>query len=213
MTVSIKIFGDYTCPFCFLSEKVLEEAVKGKDVEIQWMPFELRPFPFPTLKPEDDYMQSVWKSSVYPLAEKLDIPIVLPEISPQPHTFLAHEGYHFANERGKGNEYNQIVYQAYFQEENDIGDVNVLTRLAGQIGLNEVDFKESLLTRKYKEIQQKYLEEATRFQIQSVPTLIIEDKVFTGIRSKETLEKAIEEEAFKKSIMMDGQSCGIDGCC
>ncbi len=212
MPVLIKVFSDFTCPFCFLAKNVLEESVGEKDVEIQWMPFELRPFPAPTLKPEDDYMQKVWNSSVYPFAAQLGIPIVLPRISPQPHTFLAFEGYHFANEYGKGVEYNRLVFKAFFQEEKDIGNVNVLTGIAGRIGLDEVAFKESLLTRKYNEFQQKCLEEAKKFRIQSVPTLIIEDKVIKGLPTKEALEKIIDEELFKKTITMDGQSCDVNGC-
>jgi len=88
MTVKIKVFTDYVCPYCFLAEFPLKEAIKEEDVEVEWLPFELRPLPQPTLKPEDDYLQTVWRQSVYPLARKMGVEIELPSISPQPHTHL-----------------------------------------------------------------------------------------------------------------------------
>jgi predicted DsbA family dithiol-disulfide isomerase len=141
MTVKIKVYSDYVCPFCFLAEKPLEEAIKEKDVEVEWMPFELRPFPRETLKPEDDYLQRSWKQSVYPMAEQMGIPIVLPNVSPQPHTHLAFEGFQYAKEKGKGNEYNKRILRAFFQEEQNIGEIDILTKLAGEVGLNEAEYR------------------------------------------------------------------------
>lgn len=30
--------SDYVCPFCFLAELPLNEAIQGKQVEVEWMP-------------------------------------------------------------------------------------------------------------------------------------------------------------------------------
>ena len=49
------------------------------------MPFELRPYPNETLKPDGDYLQRAWQKSVYPIARQLGVPIKLPTVSPQPH--------------------------------------------------------------------------------------------------------------------------------
>ena len=101
MPIKIDVFSDYVCPYCMLFESALTEATRDLDVDVQWQPFELRPKPTPTLRPEDDYLPNVWKKSVYPLARKLDVPITLPSISPQPYTRLAHEGFQFAKQAGK----------------------------------------------------------------------------------------------------------------
>jgi predicted DsbA family dithiol-disulfide isomerase len=215
MTVKIKVYSDYVCPFCFLAEKPLEEAIKGKDVEIEWMPYELRPFPNETLKPEGDYLQNTWRQSVYPMAENMGIEIVLPNVSPQPHTHLAFEGYQYAKEKGKGNEYNDRMLRAFFQEEQDIGSIDVLTKLAGEIGLDEKEYREALTTRRYKEAHQKALKYAyEEADITAVPTFMIGDTKIAGMRSKETLEQIIEDELKKQKpqILIEGMSCGIDGC-
>jgi hypothetical protein len=37
-------------------------------------------------------------------------------VSPQSHTHLDFEGYQYAREQGKGNEYNYRVLEAFFEE-------------------------------------------------------------------------------------------------
>src|SRR5262249_34863894 len=135
------------------------------------MPFELRPAPHPTLRPEGDYLRRAWAQSVYPLAEHLGVKIVLPRVAPQPHTHLAFEGYQYAGEQGQGNAYNRRVLEAFFQEGQDIGRQDVLTRLAGEVGLDEKEFKEALETRKYRPAHQRALHQAYQeARINSVPT-------------------------------------------
>ena len=162
------------------------------------MPYELRPFPSETLKPEGEYLQSTWKSNVYPMAASMGVKIQLPKVSPQPHTHLAFEGFQYAKEKGKGNEYNHRVFTAFFQDELDIGDVDVLTAIIGALDLPENEFREALQIRKYKEIHQKELQHAYyEANIQAVPTFFIGDIELPGVRSKEVLERAINEELVK----------------
>jgi predicted DsbA family dithiol-disulfide isomerase len=214
VTVKIKVYSDYVCPFCFLAEQPLEAAIKGKDVEVEWMPYELRPFPTETLKPEGSYLQSTWRQSVYPMAERMGVNIVLPEVSPQPYTRLAFEGYQYAKENGKGNEYNKRILKAFFQEEQDIGDINILTKLAGEVNLNTDEYRSALETRKYRETHQKALQHAYKeADISAVPTFIIGDTKIAGIRSKESFEDIIAEEINKKQPdFPEGMACGINRC-
>lgn len=215
MTLKIKVYSDYVCPFCLIAKKAFDEAVKGKDVEVEWMPYELRPFPNETLKPEGTYLQSIWEQSVYPVAKEMGISMVLPKISPQPYTHLAFEGFQYAKENGKANEYNERILKAFFQEEQNIGDIEVLTELAMELGLDREEFKQALQTRKYKEKHQLELKKASNeVNIQAVPTFIIGKQIIAGVRSKETLEQIINEELKPSSLQMfgEGMSCGISGC-
>src|SRR4051812_45828652 len=158
------------------------------------MPFELRPEPQPTLCPDGDYLQRAWSQSVFPMAERMGVPIVLPEVSPQPHTHLAFEGYQYAREHGKGNDYNHRVLEAFFVEGQDIGDIGVLTGLAGEAGLNEKEFGEALGTRKYRDAHQRALRHAyEEAGVTGVPMFVIGNQVLTGLQDKETLRAVIEE--------------------
>jgi predicted DsbA family dithiol-disulfide isomerase len=141
------------------------------------MPFELRPEPHPTLRPEGDYLQRAWSQSVYPIARRMGVPITLPKVSPQPHTHLAFEGYQYAKHYGKRNEYNHRVQTAFFVEGKDIGQIDVLTRLAGEVGLNEKEFEEALRTRKYREAHRRALRHAyAEAGVSGVPMFVIGDR-------------------------------------
>lgn len=161
------------------------------------MPFELRPEPQPTLRPEGDYLQRAWKHSVYPLAEQMGVEIRVPTTSPQPHTRLAFEGYQFAKEHDKADAYNRRILAAFFQEDQDIGSLDVLTHLAGEIGLDTQAFREALEAGKYREAHKRALRHAyEEMGITGVPTFVVGNEVLVGLQSKEALEKAIDEALF-----------------
>jgi predicted DsbA family dithiol-disulfide isomerase len=159
------------------------------------MPFELRPYPTPTLEPEGNYLQQAWQQSVYPLARQLGVPINVPKVSPQPHTHLAFEGFQYAKEHSKGNEYNHRLLQAFFVEGQDIGDIGVLTKLATEVGLNETEFADALRTQKYRAAHQRSLRHAyEETGVTGVPMFVIGRQVLTGVQRRDTLERVIEEE-------------------
>ncbi|MDX5483021.1 MAG: DsbA family oxidoreductase [Hymenobacteraceae bacterium] len=197
--LDIKVYSDYVCPYCFFGEVVLERALQGleapENIRVEWMPFELRPYPNPTLKPEGDYLQNTWANSVYPMAEELGIEIVLPKVSPQPYTHLAFEGYQYAKEQGLGKAYTHRMFTAFFQDEEDIGEVEVLTRLAKETGLDAGEFRQALEARRYKEEHQKALRHAyEEVGVQAVPTFIIGNKIVRGLLREQDLRRLIKQE-------------------
>ncbi|HVK17258.1 MAG TPA: DsbA family protein, partial [Fimbriiglobus sp.] len=108
----------------------------------------------------------------------------------------AFEGFQYAREHGRGNEYNHRVLEAFFVESRDIGDIGVLTKLAGEVGLDEREFGEALRTRKYQEAHRRALRHADEEAgVTGVPMFVIGDQVLTGLQSRETLEAVIEQEA------------------
>lgn len=69
-----------------------------------------------------------------------------PAVSPRPYTRLAFEGWYFAAEKGCGDAYSDLIYRAYFIDEKDIGELEVLAELAGSIGLDQKEFREALMS-------------------------------------------------------------------
>ena len=169
--------------------------MKGKDVVVECMPFELRPYPSETLRPDGSYLQKAWAQSVYPIARRMGVPINLPPVSPQPHTHLAFEGYQFAKEHDKGNEYNHRVLAAFFVEGQDSGNIDVLVKLAGEVGLNESAFKSALRNRIYRDAHRQALRHAyEEVGVTGVPMFVIGDQVLTGLQDADTLAMVIDNE-------------------
>ncbi|MFD0267779.1 DsbA family protein [Streptomyces sp. NPDC127106] len=210
--VKIQIWSDYVCPFCMLAEGPLEEATQGLDVEIEWKPFELRPHPQPTLRPEDTYLPDIWRRAVYPMARSMDVDITLPTVSPQPYTRLASEGHQYAAEQGKGTEYTRRVFRAFFQEDLDLGQPDVLTALARDIGLDADAFRAALDNGTYRDTHQQALREAAAHRIQSVPTLLVGGTRIEGVPRAAQLRAAIHAAQDEQTAAVPGAACGLDGC-
>lgn len=189
---TITVYSDFVCPYCLLAEKVLSESLAGNEFRIDWRAFELRPYPVPTLKPQDAYLPEVWRQSVYPLAERLGVPIRLPAISPQPRTRLASELLWLAQERGRGHSYTMQVLRAFFQDDQDIGNAEVLVRLAGQSGLDSEEARQALDSGRYSGAHRAAQHHARDvLGITSVPTIIVGNQTFRGIPAPAALASAL----------------------
>jgi predicted DsbA family dithiol-disulfide isomerase len=192
--VSIRLYSDFACPYCFLAEIVLKQAMAGEDVQVEFMPFELRPYPTPTLRPEGAFVQTAWRNSVAPLARNLGVDIRIPRLSSFPYTRLAFEGLEFSKDNGKSAEYYSRVMRGLFQESEDIGDPGVLARLASEAGLDAGEFRLALETHRYGGRVEELLRHAYQeLQITGVPAFLIGSRLLTGLQSRETLVAAIAE--------------------
>ncbi|WP_308314949.1 MULTISPECIES: DsbA family oxidoreductase [Bacillus] len=182
-----------------MAEAPLKEAIKEKEnIELEWMPFELRPLPYETLSPKSEKMQQGWKSSIKPLSERFGVNMKLPDIDPMPHTHFAHEGYQFAKENGKGNEYVEAVLEAFWRDGKNIGSIDELTEIAASIGLERDAFQKALEDRNYERAHKQALRHAyEEAAITAVPTFFIGSQRVQGLNTKETLEAIIDQESAK----------------
>jgi predicted DsbA family dithiol-disulfide isomerase len=213
MTVRIKVWSDYVCPFCLLAKQPLDEAIAGHDVAVEWMPFELRPEPVPTLRPEGDYLRDIWSQVVYPMAERMGVDIRLPDVSPQPHTRLAFEGYQFAREHGLAGAYNDRMLRAFFQDGLDIGDLDVLQQLATGLGLPATAYRAALESGRYAQAHRAALAEAAAHRVTAVPTILVDDIRIEGMPRVDALRAAIvKAEAGQAGRFASAPACSVDGC-
>ncbi|HEU4341135.1 MAG TPA: DsbA family oxidoreductase [Candidatus Binatia bacterium] len=170
---------------------VRELAEKDPTLAIVWRAFELRPDPVPTLDPTGDYLHRVWGSSVYPLAAQMGVDIKLPPV--QPRSRRAHQAAHWARRHGKFREYNDALFRAFFQRGEDIGNTDVLARLASDIGLAGDDLREALDNDLYLENVLADEREAKKLGLRGVPAFVANRKIaLSGVQSLESLQKLVE---------------------
>ena len=177
--IKVFVWTDFVCPYCLLGEGSIKAAAEAEGAEMIWMPFELRPHPTPTLRPEDDYLQTSWKNGVYPAAKRFGIDIRLPTVSPQPYTRTAFIGLQWVADQGKGNAYVEAVLRAFFQEDQDIGEVSVLKTIVAGLGLDANDFEMALLTPRYTKRHDDALDLARMIGVQAVPSVLIGDQLIS----------------------------------
>ncbi|MDF4254340.1 DsbA family protein [Streptomyces sp. WMMB303] len=196
MTARIHLWSDYVCPFCLIADEVIERAVRDRsDIEVVHHPHELRPRPAPTLRPEDPYLPDIWQRAVYPMARRHQVPMRLPNLSPQPYTESAFRGAQYAAEQGRAGAYHRRVQAAFFREDLDIGDRAVLARLAAETGLDPAGYTAALDDPEYAERHRRALAESARMQITVVPTLVIGDRRIEGVAAEGVISRALREAA------------------
>ncbi len=196
MTARIHIWSDYVCPFCLIAEELIERAIADRvNVEVVHHAHELRPYPMLTLRPEDDYLPDIWQHTVYPMARHHEVDMMLPSVSPQPYTGLAFRGAQYADDQGLSGGYHRRMMTAFFEEDLDIGDREVLTRLAEDTGLDPVAFSAALDLDVYAERHRRALAESEQMQISVVPTIVIGERRITGVATESVIERALDEAA------------------
>jgi predicted DsbA family dithiol-disulfide isomerase len=125
----------------------------------------------------------------------MGVPNTLPKMSPQPHMRLTFEGFQYAKEHGMGNVYNHRVLAAFFVEGRGIVQIDVLTELAAEVGLNRREFEQSLRTRRHREAHRRALRRACEEAgVTGVPMFVIGDRELPGLQKRDTLEKVIAVE-------------------
>ncbi|AQQ15996.1 DSBA-like thioredoxin domain protein [Corynebacterium glaucum] len=191
--IIVDVYVDYVCPFCFLVEPAIEELKRDRDVQLRVRPFELRPDPVPTLRPEDEYLPRVWRDSVYPMAERVNVPVRLPSVSPQPRTEKAFLVLQLAQEHGVAEAYSRAVFAAFFQEDRDIGDEDVIVNIAESVGIEAALARQAMRSPERLRQHRADLAYATEtVGVTAVPSFVVNGKLLQGIPSATRLKNAVD---------------------
>jgi len=161
---------------------------KTENLTIEWKAFELRPEGIELPEKPPKYIAQA-KARIAAMGRKYGLLMIFNDQSK--HSRLALEGAKFAEDHGFVNEYHDAVFAAQFQQQKNINDLDVLTELALQIGLNQQEFRKALQTRRYEPAVLMDIEEAHRLGISTVPCYIVEGRALYGAQSYETLEKLL----------------------
>lgn len=211
--MEILFISDYVCPYCLVAKEALHRALRklGTEAHITYQPYELTPEPKERV---DTYHDQRRRANYRILAEpcrQLELDMKLPpKIIPRPYTRLAFEGWYYACDHGRGEEYNDSVYRAYFIREQDIGEITVLAALAEQVGLDPGDFTKALEEGRYTEKERQAVQYAREvLKPQGVPTIYADGKKLSlNDYTEAEMLQALNDASFSGP----GHFCGPDGC-
>ena len=99
---------------------------------------------------------------------ELDLPFEPPRVLS--NSRLAIEASEFARDAGKHPEFHRAVLAAYFARSEDICDLDVLSELAAQVGLDPVALRQELAGGRYAGRREAVHDEAYGLGITGVPT-------------------------------------------
>ena len=106
---------------------------------------------------------------------------------------LAQEMGKWAESLGRGDEFHDKVFRAYFADGKNIGDISVLVSLAGQIGLPEKMARKILDNRSFRDAVDRDWEHSRMMGVTAVPTFIMDSKAVVGAQPYEVLEQFIKD--------------------
>lgn len=206
MAVTIDVWSDVVCPFCYIGKKKLDFALEKlnatEKVEVKWHSFQLNPnmpnysqnalqylaetknIPLPNLKQMTERISDMGKP--YGIAFAFDKSLVF-------NTFPSHQLLHWAQSKGLGNKLNDLFFSSVFEKGLDLSSETQLLDLVSDCGLDKTEALEVLKKVKYKAEIEKDQYDAFQLGCKGVPYFLInnkavisgaqDDRVFTNILS------------------------------
>lgn len=174
----------------------LDQMADDEHVTIEWRAFELRPEGKSYMSPEDEarYREKIEQHWPRTIEMGRQFGVEMKTHSWGINTRPAHEGAKFAEAHGAGDPYHWAVFRAYFQDDRDIGDVDVLTDVAEEIGLDAEAFRKALQAHRYLDEVIGEEQWAMQTGISGVPAFIFAQKyLVTGVRPPEHLKQIVQQ--------------------
>ena len=201
--MKIKVYADTICGWCFIGQTNLEKALedfKDKKIEVEHIPFQLNPD-----MPEDGILRSDYlnikfgnKEFAAPMyasmtqkAKEIGLSFNLEKINKTPNTVLSHLLILLAKENGKENDVKKEIYTSYFISGEDIGDSEVLIKIAERNNISKENFINYIS--KNSQIISSYQKTAKEKNISGVPFFEIENQYVSGAQNAEYLRNFIKE--------------------
>lgn len=209
-TMSVEVWADVSCPWCFIGKRRLSRAVNtftaqhpDVRVDIESHSFELTPaVPEGYTGSEVDFMVA-YEGVPRDRAERtLD---ALTELGKSEgisfhfdrvrhvNTYSLHRLLHFAKTQGVQWELMDRLYMAYFVEGEHLGDIEVLVRLAGEVHLAEVSVRELLA-------DDDMLAGAVDFDLQRAQMLGVTAVPYFLLNRKYAIPGAVSESQFVEAL-------------
>src|SRR5918997_5950227 len=130
----VRFYYDVVCPYSYMETHAMEAAEDRGEVEIEWLPFELRPAPKALLEPRGNHLRVDWTQNVYRRALGLGIEIHLPRY--QPRSTLPLAACLWAGEQDRLRAFKHALYETFFCEGEDIATDAEIARAAERAGLD-----------------------------------------------------------------------------
>ena len=109
-----------------------------------------------------------------------------------PNTLYSLEATEYAQQRGKFMEFHQAAYQAFWQDRQDLGQIETLTQIANAVGLDGADLAQSLEQGAHSQTVIAQYREALQYGINGIPTFLIGNLMFTGAHPYPVFKQAMQ---------------------
>jgi predicted DsbA family dithiol-disulfide isomerase len=230
--MSIEIWSDVMCPFCYIGKRKFEKALaqfpQRESVDIVWKSFQLNPdlVTDPTKNTTAhlaeakgwtlDYAKGM-TNHVTDLAKKVGLNYDFDK-AVVANSFDAHRFSAFAKTKGLQDAAEERLFAAYFTEGRNTADPATLIELGENIGLNGAEVKAMLDSDAFADDVKREISEAQQLGIRGVPFFLLDKKYgVSGAQESAVFLQALTQR-FKEMektdpSVLEGETCAIDGNC
>jgi predicted DsbA family dithiol-disulfide isomerase len=214
--LSVEIWSDIACPWCYVGKRRFEAALAGFDhadeVEVTWRSFELDPQAprerdgdrvdhlarkYGTTREQAQAMHD--QMTGIAAGEGLEFRF---DIARSGNTFDAHRLTHLAAAHGLQDEMKERLFRAHLSEGEAIGDPAVLERLAVEVGLPADEARDVLGGDRYAGDVRDDEELAASLAITAVPFFVVDRAIAaSGAQPPELLRELLERAWAQRSAM------------
>jgi predicted DsbA family dithiol-disulfide isomerase len=176
--IQIQIWADFECPYCYFQTIVLSQLKeKYQDkIEIIWRAFELSPVEG-NVNLSQTYINSLEAAKSESIIVEESLNLLTPKFLT--YTWLAQESVYFANSQGLSLKLARALFDAFFLQDLDISNEEVVIGLAVQSGINEQLLREALdsgeLTKHVIADEQEF----KTYGFQGLPAMLIGERDFS----------------------------------
>lgn len=204
-SLSIDLFSDFVCPWCFIGGVRLEQALAGLagevSAEVNYHPFFLDPTTPPEGTSIPDMLRKKYGADPKQLWARVegaarDSGIKL-DLSLQPtmyRTEAAHTLMRHAEAKGTAQALARQLFDDYFLKAVNIGDVNVLAGIAEQHDFTGQEARDLLSSQAELELTREAAISAAQGGIRGVPFFVFDGKLaVSGAQPVSVLQAAIRQ--------------------
>ncbi|CUS32492.1 DsbA family oxidoreductase [Candidatus Nitrospira nitrificans] len=205
--LTIDVYSDVICPWCYVGKRRLERALRQVDdplkTYVAWRPFQLNP-----AMPKDGMDRTAYLEAKFGSLETFkemekrlieagaieQIPFAFEKILRTPNTFLAHRLIWYAGLQGRQDAVVDRLFKGYFEQAADIGSIAALVQLGEQAGMNREAVK--LVLQSDEGTAEVRAEESAghKFWIRGVPYFIVNGTyAISGAQPVETFVSAVDQ--------------------
>ena len=193
--LTIFVYSDYICPYCFIGKLRVEQILHDFNVEIEWKMIEIHPeTPENGLAIEslsNPYLPNIW-TNIKALASESGIEINFPKYLA--NSRLAIIASEYARKKGKFSEFHEALFNEYWIKGKNISKVDIILNLGEKLKFNTDELSKFLYSTEGEELLNFNLESSLDDVVTGVPAFVINGKVVTGAQPYNLIKKVIEKE-------------------
>jgi len=228
--MKVEIWSDVMCPFCYIGKRKFEAALAQfehrEKVEVIWKSFQLQPDL--VTDPTKNTLEHLAENKGWSMEQTRQITANVVNMAAEvglhynfdkavvANSFDAHRLSHFAKSKGKGNEFEEVLFRAYFIEGKNTADHETLTQLAESVGINKQEALDVLATDAYAADVRNDIYESQQVGVRGVPHFVLGDKyAISGAQPSELFLQALNQtwREVEKVDYLSGAVCKPDGSC